>query len=221
MIKKLIPLALCAMSFTPMSAQIAVTAGGTYSKWQDDFTSYRAGFNVGALYELNIDSCDVLVDAGLLLTNRGVKLDATQSYESNFEYDARTTLYSLHLPVNVGYKFDVNKGKINLIPKIGVYADCGLNGEFSQDKFYSALIHDYRRGKFDGKNPYTDIEDMASDSYKDFSRFSYGVAVGLTAYLSKNIFLALGYEHGLSEVWSSGPFNSKFATLYANVGYRF
>lgn len=73
--KAFFTVALSCVVATSFSQQLSVTAGGTYSKWRDDFTSYRLGFDVGALCVFQSDSVPFCFNAALMLVDKGVCLD--------------------------------------------------------------------------------------------------------------------------------------------------
>lgn len=212
-------------AFTACNAfsQLSVAAGGTYSKWQDDFTSFRGGFNVGALYDVKSDSTPFCFEGGLLLMNRGANLDGAKDFNGGGEYNFRVSLYAVHVPAKVGYKFTCYKDRISLIPMVGLYADCGLLGKISQDGFISSLggVEHYKKGKFNGKNPYSEIEKLEYKGVKNFNRFDWGLHAGLQVGLSKHIYLYGGYDYGMNKVWDTDYFKSKFSSFYLNVGYMF
>lgn len=219
--KLILTTAITAFSVGHSFSQLSVAAGGTFSKWQDDFTSFRGGFNVGALYGVNSASSPFCFEGGLLLMDKGVNLDGGKDYNGGAEYNFRVSLYSAYLPAKVGYRIPYSR-KVTLTPMLGLYADCGLWGRISQDGFYSAVggIH-YKGGKFNGKNPYSEIERLEYQGVKNFNRFDWGLHAGLQIGLSKHIYLYGGYNYGMNKVWDTDFFKSKFSTFYVNLGYVF
>lgn len=217
---------MAAFSFGGAFSQLSVTAGGTYSKWQDDFTSYRAGFNVGALYQALSDSTPFTLAGGLLLSNKGVCLDGAKDPEGGGEYNFRVSSYSVRVPFTVGYKLHCCRNTILVVPQVGLFAEYGVWGEISQDDILTSLGGEhYKKGKFDGKNPYSEIEKLEYQGVKNFERFDWGLHAGVQIGLSKHIYLYGGYDYGMKKVWNStystNYFNAKSSSFSLNVGYIF
>lgn len=214
---------LAAFSFGGAFSQLSVTAGGTYSKWQDDFTSYRAGFNVGALYQALPDSTPFTLTGGLQLLNRGVCLNGKKDIEGGGEYKFRVSLYSVHVPLTVGYKLRCCHNTVLVNPQVGLYADYGVYGRISEDGEISHLggVEHYKQGKFDGKNPYSEIQKLEYQGVKNFERFDWGLHAGVQIGLSKHIYLYGGYDYGMNKVWKNIYFTPKFSSFYLNLGYLF
>lgn len=216
--KLLLSLFLSTVSVAASFSQLAVTAGATYSKWQDDITSYRAGFFAGASYMAQSDSTPFYFSGSLLLENRGVNIDGAKEGTAS-EQNFRTSLYSFHVPASVGYKFWCCKDRILVVPKVGLYADFGLWGKTSQDAVVSK--YNIKPDKFDGLNPYTDIADLSVGGVGDFSRFDWGAIGGFDVYLSRSIFLSASYEYGLRNLWDAENIKSRFSSFQVGLGYLF
>lgn len=212
---------LASFSFGGAFSQLSVTAGGTYSKWQDDFTSYRAGFNVGALYQALSDSTPFTLTGGLQLLNRGVCLNGKKDIEGGGEYKFRVSLYSVHVPATVGYKVSCCKGRMTVIPTVGIYADYGFFGKISQTAEISHRGFEHYVAKYDGKDPYSEIEKLEYQGVKNFKRFDWGLHAGLQLHLTKQVYLYGGYDYGMNKVWENMYFNPYFSSFYLNLGYLF
>ncbi|MCR5570507.1 MAG: PorT family protein [Paludibacteraceae bacterium] len=213
---------LAAFSFGGAFSQLSVTAGGTYSKWQDDFTSYRLGFNVGALYQALPDSTPFTLAGGLLLSNKGVCLDGAKDYNGGGEYNFRVSSYSVRVPLTVGYKLHCCRNTILVVPQVGLFAEYGVWGKISQTAEISKKggVEHYV-AKYDGKDPYSEIEKLEFQGVKNFERFDWGLHAGVQIGLSKHIYLYGGYDYGMNKVWNTIYFNAKSSSFHLNVGYNF
>ncbi|MBO4333931.1 MAG: outer membrane beta-barrel protein [Paludibacteraceae bacterium] len=220
--KAFITVALSLVVATSFSQQLSVTAGGTFSKWRDDFTSYRLGFDVGALCVFQSDSVPFCFNAALMLVDKGVCLDGKKSIEGGGEYRFRTSLYSVHVPATVGYKVSCYKGRMTVIPTVGIYADYGFFGKISQTAEISHLGgFEHYVAKYDGKDPYSEIEKLEYQGVKNFKRFDWGLHAGLQLHLTKQVYLYGGYDYGMNKVWENMYFNPYFSSFYLNLGYLF
>lgn len=220
--KKLLTLSLPLVFALNANSQIAVTAGASYSKWQDEYTSYRGGFYAGAIYSALADTVPFYIGAGALMLNRGVNLDGADDYGGGAEYKFRTSLYSLHVPADFGFKMSCWNDHMKVVPRVGLYADMGLFGKISQSKEVSYLggMH-LKSGKFDGLNPYTELSDKEKGGIQNFSRFDWGARAGLDAYLSKQVYLSFTYEYGFNKVFNTPYFKSKFSSFHVGLSYLF
>lgn len=222
---KLIILAISLVLGGNAFSQVSVSGGGTFSKWQDGGTSFRAGFYVGVACTLQSDSSPLLASGGLLFLNRGVCLDGGTDASHGGEYAFRTSLYSFHVPVEFGFKRYYPHSKILAVPKVGVFADLGLFGDISQSPEVSHLggYEHVKDGKFDNLNPYTGLAGLEYGGIKNFDRFDWGVRAGLDLFLHKGLFLSFVYEHSFLEVFNpdADVYNSKFSSFSLGVGYLF
>ena len=159
-----------------------LTAGLNVSTWNGSDCDARAGFNIGVKMEDEV-SAPFFIEAGALLSNKGCKWDYSLAgydvLKENF------SLWYLHVPVNFGYKFDLNEN-LQIAPKVGIYGAVGLWGDDGNDNdpFYDDL-----------KVKETTI------SNDHFSNFDFGFNLGVNFYVQKHFEVSTGYDFGMVNVW--------------------
>ena len=168
-----------------------LTAGLNVSTWNGSDCDARAGFNIGVKMEDEV-SAPFFIEAGALLSNKGCKW--TASY-NNFSRDYNYSLWYLHVPVNFGYKFDLNEN-LQIAPKIGIYAGIGLWGDDdnSDDPFYD----------YDDKD--IKYNNLSLCEYSNFNHFDFGFGLGANFYIQKHFEISTGYEFGMVDTWDDIKF---------------
>jgi hypothetical protein len=186
-----------------------LTAGLNVSTWNGSDCDARAGFNIGVKMEDEV-SAPFFIEAGALLSNKGCKWsqDMDNSWDENF------SLWYLHVPVNFGYKFDLNEN-LQIAPKVGIYGAVGLWGDDGNDN-----------------DPFYDFDNKSNNSVScdNFNHFDFGFNLGVNFYVQKHFEVSTGYEFGMVNVWDGIKYDdnkvlkaddSKNRNWYLNLAFLF
>jgi hypothetical protein len=186
-----------------------LTAGLNVSTWNGSDCDARAGFNIGVKMEDEV-SAPFFIEAGVLLSNKGCKWsqDMDNSWDENF------SLWYLHVPVNFGYKFDLNEN-LQIAPKVGIYGAVGLWGDDGNDN-----------------DPFYDFDNKSNNSVScdNFNHFDFGFNLGVNFYVQKHFEVSTGYEFGMVNVWDGIKYDdnkvlkaddSKNRNWYLNLAFLF
>ena len=186
-----------------------LTAGLNVSTWNGSDCDARAGFNIGVKMEDEV-SAPFFIEAGVLLSNKGCKWsqDMDNSWDENF------SLWYLHVPVNFGYKFDLNEN-LQIAPKVGIYGAVGLWGDDGKDN-----------------DPFYDFDNKSNNSVScdNFNHFDFGFNLGVNFYVQKHFEVSTGYEFGMVNVWDGIKYDdnkvlkaddSKNRNWYLNLAFLF
>lgn len=186
-----------------------LTAGLNVSTWNGSDCDARAGFNIGVKMEDEV-SAPFFIEAGVLLSNKGCKWsqDMDNSWDENF------SLWYLHVPVNFGYKFDLNEN-LQIAPKVGIYGAVGLWGDDGNDN-----------------DPFYDFDNKSNNSVScdNFNHFDFGFNLGVNFYVQKHFEVSTGYEFGMVNVWDGLKYDdnkvlkaddSKNRNWYLNLAFLF
>jgi len=203
--KKLFFVALFALTAVISSAQKVtynVQGGANLSTLTDVASSrMKVGFQLGAGLDYAFRS-DWSLQSSLLIISRGCKI-GSKGFSVNGNHMAKGTFSPvyLELPVNLAYKFDLNKD-MKFFVNGGLYFEYGLFGKYKQDDASYNLF---------GSN-------HLSSSIGNFKRFQTGVGLGCGVELSKYI-ISLRQEFGWSK--ASKRMDSKNETTSLSVAYKF
>ena len=186
-----------------------LTAGLNVSTWNGSDCDARAGFNIGVKMEDEV-SAPFFIEAGVLLSNKGCKWsqDMDNSWDENF------SLWYLHVPVNFGYKFDLNEN-LQIAPKVGIYGAVGLWGDDGNDN-----------------DPFYDFDNKSNNSVScdNFNHFDFGFNLGVNFYVQKHFEVSTGYEFGMVNAWDGIKYDdnkvlkaddSKNRNWYLNLAFLF
>lgn len=186
-----------------------LTAGLNVSTWNGSDCDARAGFNIGVKMEDEV-SAPFFIEAGALLSNKGCKWsqDMDNSWDENF------SLWYLHVPVNFGYKFDLNEN-LQIAPKVGIYGAVGLWGDDGNDN-----------------DPFYDFDNKSNNSVScdNFNHFDFGFNLGVNFYVQKHFEVSTGYEFGMVNAWDGIKYDdnkvlkaddSKNRNWYLNLAFLF
>lgn len=120
----------CFITSNAQTFRIGPSVVGNLNIAQD--TKAHIGFAIGAKGEVNFSSMGNgwFMDVAVLFNNRN--LDSKNYFDSTTRnsYQWKYTTYSLNIPLNVGYKFQVSN-KLNLLAAVGPYVDFGLTGKIN------------------------------------------------------------------------------------------
>jgi hypothetical protein len=161
--------------------------------------SVAGGLNFGVSYQRLLGtSTPLYLETGVYLSDKdfehylhaeGVShyppgSDVYIPYEHNDNY--KTRLVYLQVPVLLNYHFAVSDGII-IQPFAGIYTACGIGGK-------TKSVHVFN----DGGNGYSMKN---ADSFRDemFKKIDFGLKIGIGA-TYHNIYIGLGYEHGLANI---------------------
>lgn len=199
--KFLLVVATALLGFTANAQETlwGITGGLNVSSLNGDVYKPKAGFNVGAKAEYEI-AAPFFAEASAVLSGKGFKIDDdVLNYAINRDPDdkAKVDMWYLHIPVNFGYKFDINDN-FTVAPKAGVFVDLGLWGSDDGDN-----------------NPFTDYDDMNLDN---FNRFDFGFGLGANLWAAKHFEVSTGYEFGMVKAYKK---DSNTRNWYLNLAFLF
>lgn len=195
-------------------AAIAVDGSSSYSKV---FVSYNAskmtsdfngksmsesypGFSVGYMYGFGVaKNLPLFVEAGAALQYRTNSDDYSDEYEKS-EY--RTNIFSLNIPVNLVYKFDISED-ISIDPFVGIDLRYNLSGESKE-----TITYDDGEGESYSENIF-----KGEGAYK---RFQAGWRIGVGA-TWKYLNLSVSYGQDFNEIAEK----TKLKTTMISLGYNF
>lgn len=203
----LLPFLIVSQSF---AAHLGLTAGYNSSKWNDSDVASGNGFNAGAKVESDFSS-PFYIELSLLYADQNIEINDN----SKFEISHKVTSHNLKLPLDLGYKFTVNHN-FQFAPKFGAYANYVVSGKDKVNDCSPVV-----KKIFDGKNPYSDFEDVTSD-FNNFNRFGFGLEAGINFWFASKFELSAGYDFGLSDVWDNEIIeNTKIRNLFINFAFLF
>lgn len=195
--KKLLFCVLALLASVTASAQDmmwGLTGGLNVSTFNGSDFSSKAGFNIGLKAEYNIAD-PFFVEGSVLLSQKGAKYEILNE-------KMKMDLWYLHVPMNFGYKFDIND-LIAVAPKVGIFLGCGLWGSDDND---NNPFTDYSKGEFE----YLGM--------KDFNRFDFGFGFGVNGYVAKHLELSTGYEISMVKAYNN---DTKPRNWYLNLAFMF
>lgn len=170
-----------AFSIMPTSPTfVEVGLGLQYSFYEEEFQEQRSGYIWSDEYE----------DTWWVTTHRSLDM------------------WSLKVPINLLYKYDIANSPVSLMPFIGV------NVRYN----FIATMHDNtgdNYGKTSEQNLF-DSHDMGS-SKNTWNHFQFGWNIGVKARFGKHILAGLSYGNDLSEIAQK----TKISTTTISVGFAF
>lgn len=227
--KKLLLVAVCALSTMAVSAQRASTseysffstekaetgvqfgirAGLNFSnisqKYEGDnvlstFDS-RTSFHVGVIADIPLME-SLYIQTGLYLQNKGSK------NESDGEKQTVSPMY-LEVPVLASYRYNFSDAA-QLQVNFGPYLAYGIGGKWKEEYQHGDYTEEY--------DFFGDGEDNAG-----FSRFDCGLQVGAGITLAKHYYIGVAYEFGLTNISPDDEdgMKTKNKNLMVSVGYTF
>ncbi|MCQ2191455.1 MAG: porin family protein [Paludibacteraceae bacterium] len=192
------------LSVSAVSAQETlwgITGGLNVSSLNGAFYSSKAGFNVGAKAEYEI-AAPFFVEGSFLLSGKGFKHETEK-------FNLKEDLWYIHVPVNFGYKFDINE-TFAVAPKAGVFVDLGLWGSDDND---NNPFSDYDKEE---KNAVAVLQRDPNAS--NFNRFDFGFGLGVNFWAAKHFEVSTGYEFGMVKAYKK---DSNSRNWYLNIGFLF
>lgn len=139
-----------------------------------------------------------------------------EDYE-DIEYDVvdgeeKFNMFSVKVPVNLLYKFDIPNSSVSLLPFVGAT----LRGNISAKKKVCVTDDDYDLdGIEDTEYDLFDKKDMGSK--EKWKRFQIGWQIGVNAHFGESFLVGLSYGSDFSEICRKTKINTTSVTL----GYRF
>lgn len=148
--------------------------------------------------------------ASLLWVNgdlREYNEDFSDEYENDIiEEKTSVNMFSLIVPVNVGYKFDINED-FSVFPYAGAYFRANITGKLKDE------LNDH----LETQDNYSNEIDMFDKDEGDGSRFQVGLQIGTTLNYKETYNLGISYGFDINEVMKKVD-SSKFAVT---LGYNF
>lgn len=218
-----------------VKVRMGLQAGYNMSKWNGDFndaygTSFKHGFNAGAVAEIQLNS-KWSIQPGLLLCSEGTKLDSlpytsfSVGLPSVFDklgvneivnevlgddlpktaYNVKVGAVGIKLPIDVMYSIYLGPGR--LVPSLGMY----VTGYFGGKTLDVGTFDDESVFK---KNWESDIE-QSKDWIPD--QFDYGVSVKMMFEMMNKSVNGMYWQVGASRGFTS----CQNMVLMATFGYKF
>lgn len=173
------------------------------SKMSYDFDGAESvsfpGFSVGYMYGLSVtEKLPLFVEVGGALQYRAHS--DSESYDGE-KYEAKMNIFSLNIPVNLVYKFNINED-ISIDPFFGIDLRLNLSGKYKETYSYDGEKETESYSIFKGE-----------DAYK---RFQAGWHIGVGA-TWKNLNLSVSYGTDFNEIAEK----TKLKTTMISLGYNF
>jgi Outer membrane protein beta-barrel domain len=225
--KKLIVCILCLAS-TTLFAQVQLGVQGSFSSlnfWQTDgigglptlaYTRQMNGYQAGLFADIDLGHSGFLLQPALMYAENGTNLRNTQGFVETGGYqigesDTYIRIYSLRVPVNLVYKYEITS-KWKVFAGLGPYVAKTLNG--TEKGWYSQINSTTYAETFPPINNTIKISGDAS--------YNIGGASNVPAFDFGMDFL-LGFSYKKLDI--SASFNRGFTTIYhtryANFGNQF
>lgn len=167
-----------------------------------DDESFNA-FSVGYSQAFNVaPGTPLFLEAGLGVQYSFKTLEDEDDYYYYYDdEDLKYNGFSVRIPVNLIYKFDLPNSSVSLMPFVGVNARYNLSGKLSYG--------DESRDLFDKK-------DMGSEK-ATWNRFQLGWNIGVKARLGGSFIAGVSYGKDFSEIAKK----TKISTTTVSIGYAF
>ncbi len=181
------------------------------------------GFSVGYNRAFNVvKNTPLFLEAGAALQYSFYKEDGKvgiyeyDEYEDEVYYDVvdgevKMNMFSVKVPVNLMYKFDIPNSSVALAPFAGITLRYNISGKLktsSTDDEYED-VDDLDQDVFDKK-------DMGSKD-ATWKRFQAGWQIGVNAHFGDNWLVGVSYGSDFSELYKK----AKISTTSVTLGYRF
>src|SRR5574344_358804 len=199
--KKLLFIAVAAMFAMCANAQnFGITVGLNESSFADGDYDSRTGFNLGV--KLEADAAEgFYYEGSALFSRKGYEFEQSVLFTSVTD---DVDLYYLEVPINLGYKFNVNDN-FQIAPKAGIYLAGGLFG--NDDKMDC--------------DPFADYNDKTDGVVDDDNRFDAGLGIGANFWIARHFEISTGYEFGLVKVNKDISDDSQNRNFYDTFAYIF
>lgn len=126
--------------------------------------------------------------------------------------EEKFNMFSVKVPVNLLYKFQIPNSSVSLLPFVGATLRCNASAK----KKVSVTDEDYELdGIEDTEYDLFDKDDMGSKS--KWKRFQIGWQIGVNAHFGENFLVGLSYGSDFSEICKK----TKISTTSVTLGYRF
>ena len=175
----------------------------------EDFTGISIGYSKAFSISQNTP---LFIEAGLGLQYSFYDDDVVLTAVDDDDYyyvegDGKISVFSVKIPLNLIYKFDIENSNISLLPFAGLNLRYNLSGKLKVEQDDYDYEEDY--DLFDKK-------DMGSKD-ATWKRFQIGWQIGLNAHIGQNFILGASYGQDFSEIAKK----CKISTISVNVGYKF
>jgi hypothetical protein len=187
-----------------------------YQNQTGDKNARLAGFHAGIFSD--IDFGKVSIEPGLFYTTKGQKLTniiyyvvPSTSPGGSFKGHGSDNYNYLELPVNILYNIPVSYGKFFIGG--GPYLAYGLSAKV---KTITTETQNNSTSTIE-----TDLNAPFGNEQGDLKRFDFGLGPLGGLALKNGISLNVGYEHGLTNVFSGNSQSTKNDVITASLGYCF
>ena len=176
-------------------------------------------FHVGGIAEYSLSE-SLSVEAGLLLSGKGKKLEYSES-DQGVSIGAKITIAPLYLevPINAVFKVDLGSAKLQLFA--GPYLGYGIGGKIKSDYTASGLPSGVTLSSLGFTNETTDIKFGTKDD-SNLKATDFGLNIGAGVEMN-NMLVRLQYGLGLSNLDPAGSSSNemKNKVIGISVGYMF
>ncbi len=191
-----------------------VRAGVNFSNIvaRDYSSDLLTGFNVGGVYAVPASRyIPIYIEGGLYFQLTGAR---DNGFLTESSADSRLEIYSLKLPVVVGYSIALNRDW-TLQPFGGLYYSLALSGDV---EIGDVSLNPYKASSLQRLN------DSSPQEMQLLHRSDLGMRFGLSA-LYREIVFGIAYDIGLLNIYSSefrdSGFEAALASFSINIGYNF
>ena len=185
----------------------------TYS---DDYEKLK-GFTVGPVLELPMNDEGCFFETGLLLSQKGFKLDKTTKSTSpeleSSHISSETSLYYLDIPLTMKRTL-LQACDLKLYMTMGGYTSIGISGETAQ------IVTETNSQASRTATSQTNEVAWGTDSEDEFKRLDYGMTMGAGLQINK-VAINLSYAMGLANLSTdqSADRKSKNKVMSLSVSY--
>ena len=214
--KKLIVCVLCLAS-THLFAQVRLGIQGSFSSlnmWQSDQiggdptgaqTRQLNGYQAGVFAEIDLGYSGLILQPALMYAENGTNFGNTSGFIDNANYSVGYSstylrIYSIRLPVNVIYKFDISD-KWSVFAGIGPYLAKNLGG--TEKGYYQVVFNaSGQPGAFPINNTLHSSGDVsyAPSGVSNVTAFDLGADV-LFGFSHKRLSISVSYNRGFIELY--------------------
>ncbi len=196
---------------------MSASTGESYAK-----TSSAAGFNIGAVMDIQLVRNYFYLQPGLYLSRKSLKLEAgatsSNGYYTIFNETAHPTY--LEVPILLSGRFNLAKNAQFQI-NFGPYIACGIFGKYKWD------VDEFLGGTGKYSNWTSSEEgDCFGNSDGGFKTLDFGLSAGLGVTIARHYYIGAAYEIGLTNIvadsdYSIYDYKIRNRNLMFSLGYTF
>ena len=176
-------------------------------------------FHIGAIVDYNTSN-NVALEAGLFVSGKGTKLEATAS-DGGISVTGKESISPLYIeiPINAVYKVDLGTSKLRLFA--GPYLGFGISGKIKEEYTATGLPAGTTLASLGFPNTSTDIK-YGTGTDSNLKSTDFGINIGAGIELSK-LMISAQYGLGLTNLDPQGSSDNdmKNRVIGISVGFLF